>query len=155
MTEPTHERRESDQHMHVLANRIDNLAENIGDLKLDVAEVTKAMVKFIIVEERQTQTFLALDRTALLVDRWMLRQEAHEKECAQQDKDTRALLADTVKDIANSIAKTSTTTDTRIDDLVTDVSFLKRVNGWLVTGVGSILGALVVYFIPRILERGG
>lgn len=152
MTEQ-HDRREGDQHMHVLANRIDNLSENIGDLKLDVAEVTKAMVKFIIVEERQTQTFLALDRTAQLVDRWMLRQEAHEKACMVQDKELRALIADVAKDAADRVAKGNTETDGRLDDLEEAMAIQKTLSGWIIAGVSTALGAMVMYFVPRLLER--
>lgn len=152
MTEQN-DRREGDPHIQVLANKIENLSDNIVRLEVGFAEVTKAIVKFSLVEERQTQIFISLDRTTLLIDRWMLRQEAHEKACAVQDKELRALIADTAKDVADQAAKGNTKADERLDDLEEAMGLQKTLSGWMIAGVGTALGAMVMYFVPLILGR--
>lgn len=139
--------------MQVLANKIENLSDNIVKLEVGFAEVTKAIVKFSLVEERQTQIFISLDRTTLLIDRWMLRQEAHEKACAVQDKELRALIADTAKDVADQAAKGNTKADERLDELEGAMGLQKTLSGWMIAGVGTALGAMVMYFVPLILGR--
>ena len=116
--------------MQVLANKIENLSDNIVKLEVGFAEVTKAIVKFSLVEERQTQIFISLDRTTLLIDRWMLRQEAHEKACVVQDKELRALIADAAKDAADQAAKGNTKADERLDDLEEAMGLQKTLSGW-------------------------
>lgn len=139
--------------MQVLANKIENLSDNIVKLEVGFAEVTKAIVKFSLVEERQTQIFISLDRTTLLIDRWMLRQEAHEKACVVQDKELRALIADAAKDAADQAAKGNTKADERLDDLEEAMGLQKTLSGWMIAGVGTALGAMVMYFVPLILGR--
>lgn len=139
--------------MQVLANKIENLSGNIVKLEAGFAEVTKAIVKFSLVEERQTQIFISLDRTTLLIDRWMLRQEAHEKACVVQDKELRALIADVATDAADRAAKGNTATDKRLDALEESTALQKVLSGWMIAGVGTALGAMVMYFVPLILGR--
>lgn len=135
MTNPPHDRREGDQHMQVLANKIENLSDNIVKLEIGFAEVTKAIVKFSLVEERQTQIFISLDRTTLLIDRWILRQEAHEKACVQQEKELRALVFDTAKDLSQ-----------RIDALEKAEPMQEQAGKWVmgaVWGAAALLAAVV------------
>lgn len=152
MTEQ-HDRREDDKNMQVLANRIGNLSDTIGELKHGVNKINEAISKLALIEDRQSQMFLAFDRSAALTDRWMQRQEAHEKACAVQDKELRALIADTATDAADRAAKGSTATDKRLDALEESAALQKVLSGWMIAGVGTALGAAVMYFVPFILGR--
>lgn len=153
MTNPPHDRREDDKNMQVLANRIDNLSDTIGELKHGVNKINEAISKLALIEDRQSQMFLAFDRSAALTDRWMLRQEAHEKACVVQDKELRALIADAAKDAADQAAKGNTKADERLDDLEEAMGLQKTLSGWMIAGVGTALGAMVMYFVPLILGR--
>lgn len=153
MTNPPYERREEDKNMQVLANRIDNLSDTIGELKNGVNKINEAISKLALIEDRQSQMFLAFDRSAALTDRWMQRQEAHEKACAQQEKELRALIADAARDATDRTAKGNAETDVRLDGLEEAMSLQKTISGWMIAGVGTALGAMVMYFVPLILGR--
>lgn len=153
MTETLQNRRESDQYIQVLATRIGNLSEDIGELKTGINKVNEAISKLAVVEDRQSQMFLALDRFTALTDRWMVRQETHEKLCNQQDKDLRALIADTAKDISERTISTSTKVDERLDALEKASDIQKMLSGWAIGGTGVCLGGLATFIIPRALER--
>lgn len=125
--------------MQVLANKIENLSDNIVKLEVGFAEVTKAIVKFSLVEERQTQIFISLDRTTLLIDRWMLRQEAHEKACVVQEKELRALIADTAKDLSGRIA-----------ELEKSEPMQEQTSTWVKTAVWSAAGLLALFVAKQL-----
>ena len=89
--------------MQVLANKIENLGADIAEMRQSVVKMTDALVKFAVVEERQTQTIVAQDRIALTIDRVTARLDGHEKSCAVQEKELRALVFDTAKDLSQRI----------------------------------------------------
>lgn len=151
MTVTLQNRRESDQYIQVLVTRIGNLSEDIGELKTGINKVNEAISKLAVVEDRQSQMFLALDRFTALTDRWMLRQETHEKLCNQQDKDLRALIADTAKDISERAISTGAKVDERLDALEKAADIQKMLSGWAIGGAGLCLGTVATYFIPKIL----
>ena len=153
MTNPPHGRREDDKNMQVLANRIDNLSDTIGELKHGVNKINEAISKLALIEDRQSQMFLAFDRSAALTDRWMQRQEAHEKACAVQDRELRALIADLAMDAVERERKAGSVVDDRLDELEDAMSLQKTLSGWMIAGVGTALGAAVMYFVPLILGR--
>lgn len=103
MTEQTTNRRAEDKNMQVLATKIEGLAQDITEMRASVVKMTDALVKFAVIEERQTQTILAQDRITMTIDRVSLRLDAHEKSCQLQEKELRALIADTAKDLSQRI----------------------------------------------------
>lgn len=89
--------------MQVLATKIEGLAQDITEMRASVVKMTDALVKFAVIEERQTQTILAQDRITMTIDRVSLRLDAHEKSCQLQEKELRALVFDTAKDLSQRL----------------------------------------------------
>lgn len=104
MTEQITNRRAEDKNMQVLATKIEGLAQDVSEMRASVVELTKALVKFAVIEERQTNTIMAQDRITVTLDRLSLRLDAHEKSCVIQEKELRALIADTAKDLNQRIS---------------------------------------------------
>ena len=103
MTEQTTNRRAEDKNMQVLATKIEGLAQDITEMRASVVKMTDALVKFAVIEERQTQTILAQDRITMTIDRVSLRLDNHEKSCQLQEKELRALVFDTAKDLSQRL----------------------------------------------------
>lgn len=103
MTEQTTNRRVEDKNMQVLATKIEGLAQDITEMRASVVKMTDALVKFAVIEERQTQTILAQDRITMTIDRVSLRLDNHEKSCQLQEKELRALVFDTAKDLSQRL----------------------------------------------------
>lgn len=91
--------------MQVLSNKIENLGVDIAEMRQSVVKMTDALIKFAVVEERQTQAIAAQDRIALTIDRVSARQEAHEKMCTAQDKELRILIADSTERLSGRVAE--------------------------------------------------
>ena len=104
MTEQITNRRAEDKNMQVLATKIEGLAQDITEMRASVVKMTDALVKFAVIEERQTQTILAQDRITMTIDRVSIRLDAHEKSSQLQEKELRALIADTAKDLNQRIS---------------------------------------------------
>ena len=100
-----HNRRRDDALIGVLVERIDGVCADIGEMKSGMIQLAAAMTKLAVVEERQTQTIIAQDRIVMTVDRWMARQEEHEKMCAQQEKELRILIADSNERLSGRVAE--------------------------------------------------
>lgn len=90
--------------MQVLATKIERLGEDISEMRASVVKMTDALIKFAVIEERQTQTILAQARITEVLDRMTIRMDAHEKSCQLQEKELRALIADTAKDLNQRIS---------------------------------------------------
>ncbi len=100
-----HNRRRDDALLGVLVERIDGVCADMGEMKSGMIQLAAAMTKLAVVEERQTQTIIAQDRIVMTVDRWMARQEAHEKMCTAQDKELRILIADSNERLSGRVAE--------------------------------------------------
>lgn len=100
-----HNRRRDDALLGVLVERIDGVCADMGEMKSGMIQLAAAMTKLAVVEERQTQTINAQDRIVTTVDRWMARQEMHEKMCAAQDKELRILISDTAERIGTRVSE--------------------------------------------------
>jgi 1-deoxy-D-xylulose 5-phosphate reductoisomerase len=100
-----HNRRRDDAMLGVLVERIDGVCTDIGEMKSGMIQLAAAMTKLAVVEERQTQTINAQDRIVATVDRWMARQELHEKMCMAQDKELRILIADSNERLSGRVAE--------------------------------------------------
>lgn len=139
MTNPPHDRREGDQHMQVLANKIENLGADIAEMRQSVVKMTDALVKFAVVEERQTQTIVAQDRIALTIDRVTMRLDNHEKACIVQEKELRALVFDTAKDLSQ-----------RIDVLEKAEPMQEQAGKWVMAAVWGAAGLLALFVAKQL-----
>ena len=128
--------------MQVLATKIEGLGREVAEMRAGVTKMTDAFVKFAVIEERQTQTILAQDRITMTIDRVSIRLDAHEKACQLQEKELRALIADTAKDLSH-----------RIDVLEKAEPMQAQTSKWVTAGVWGALALLASFIVPRILER--
>lgn len=115
--------------MQVLATKIERLGEDISEMRASVVKMTDALIKFAVIEERQTQTILAQDRIAMTLDRLSLRLDSHEKSCLAQEKELRALIADTAKDLSQ-----------RIDELEKSEPLQEQTSKWVMAAVWGAAG---------------
>ena len=98
-------RRASDGAVNVLAERIDGLCVDMGELKHGIAKMADALAKLAIVEERQTQTILAQEHAFKALERVEERQRRHELLCKDQDKELRQLIADSNERLSGRVAE--------------------------------------------------
>ena len=90
--------------MHVLATKIEGLAQDMNEMKHGITKMADALTKLAIVEERQTQTILAQERAFKALERVEERQRTHELVCKDQDKEVRQLIADSNARLAIRVA---------------------------------------------------
>ena len=105
MTEQTTNRRAGDENMQVLATKIEDLAQDMSEMKHGIVKMADALTKLAIVEERQTQTILALERAFKALERVEERQRTHELVCKDQDKEVRQLIADSNERLSGRVAE--------------------------------------------------
>ena len=86
--------RNDDGVIDVLAERVEGLCADMGEMKIGISKMADALTKLAIVEERQTQTILAQERAFKALERVEERQRQHELQCLDQDKEVRQLIAD-------------------------------------------------------------
>ena len=80
--------------MQVLATKIEDLAQDMNEMKHGITKMADALTKLAIVEERQTQTILAQERAFKALERVEERQRQHELQCRDQEEVLRQLIAD-------------------------------------------------------------
>ena len=129
----TQNRRAEDKNMQVLATKIERLGEDISEMRASVVKMTDALIKFAVIEERQTQTILAQARITEVLDRMTIRMDAHEKSCQLQEKELRALIADTAKDLSQ-----------RIDELEKSEPLQEQTSKWMMAAVWGAAGLLAM-----------
>lgn len=139
MTDTTPNRREGDKNMQVLATKIERLGDDISEMRASVVKMTDAIVKFAVVEERQTHTIMAQDRITVALDRLSLRLDAHEKSCVIQEKELRALIADTAKDLSGRIA-----------ELEKSEPMQEQTSTWVKTAVWGAAGLLALFVAKQL-----
>ena len=105
MTEQTTNRRAGDENMQVLATKIEDLAQDMSEMKHGIVKMADALTKLAIVEERQTQTILAQERAFKALERVEERQRTHELVCKDQDKEVRQLIADSNERLSGRVAE--------------------------------------------------
>ena len=87
-------KRTDDGVIDVLAERVEGLCIDIGEMKIGISKMADALTKLAIVEERQTQTILAQERAFKALERVEERQRQHELQCRDQEKEVRQLIAE-------------------------------------------------------------
>lgn len=73
------DRRTGDGPLQVIAAKLESLHGDVGDMKLVLRDLTTAVTKLAIVEERQAQASLALERAFKVIEKVELRLDALEK----------------------------------------------------------------------------
>ena len=105
MTEQTTNRRAGDKTVQVLATKIEDLAQDMNEMKHGITKMADALTKLAIVEERQTQTILAQERAFKALERVEERQHTHELVCKDQDKEVRQIIADSNERLSGRVAE--------------------------------------------------
>ena len=105
MTEQTTNRRAGDENMQVLATKIEDLAQDLNEMKHGIAKMADALTKLAIVDERQTQNILAQERAFKALERVEERQRLHEMQCRDQEKEVRQLIADSNERLSGRVAE--------------------------------------------------
>ena len=105
MTEQITNRRAEDEHMEVLATKIEGLAQDMSEMKHGIAKMADALTKLAIIDERQTQTILAQERAFMALERVEERLRTHELVCKDQDKEVRQLIADSNERLSARVAE--------------------------------------------------
>ena len=139
MTEQITNRRAEDKNVQVLATKIDRLGDDVSEMRASVVKMADAFVKFAVIEERQTNTIMAQDRIAVALDRLSLRLDAHEKSCVIQEKELRALSADTAKDLSQ-----------RIDALEKADPMQEQAGKWVMAAVWGAAGLLALFVAKQL-----
>lgn len=134
--------RKDDGVIDVLAERVEGLCGDIGEMKIGISKMADALTKLAIVEERQTQTILAQERAFKALERVEERQRQHELQCRDLDKEVRQLIVDSNERLS-----------TRVSELEKAEPMQTQTSKWVTAGVWGALALLASFIVPRILER--
>ena len=135
-------KRTDDGVIDVLAERVEGLCIDIGEMKIGISKMADALTKLAIVEERQTQTILAQERAFKALERVEERQRQHELQCRDQEKEVRQLIADSNERLS-----------IRVSELEKAEPMQAQTSKWVTAGVWGALALLASFLVPRILER--
>ena len=135
-------KRTDDGVIDVLAERVEGLCSDIGEMKIGISKMADALTKLAIVEERQTQTILAQERAFKALERVEERQRQHELQCRDQEKEVRQLIADSNERLS-----------IRVSELEKAEPMQAQTSKWVTAGVWGALALLASFLVPRILER--
>ena len=125
--------------MQVLATKIEDLAQDMSEMKHGIVKMADALTKLAIVEERQTQTILAQERAFKALERVEERQRTHELVCKDQDKEVRQLIADSNERLA-----------TRVADLEKAEPMQEQTGKWVMAAVWGAAGLLVMFVAKQL-----
>ena len=139
MTEQTTNRRAEDKNVQVLSTKIEGLAQDMNEMKHGIAKMADALTKLAIVEERQTQTILAQERSFKALERIEERQRTHELLCRDQDKEVRRLIADSNERLA-----------TRVADLEKAEPMQEQTGKWVMAAVWGAAGLLALFVAKQL-----
>jgi len=73
--------------VRVIESKLENLHNDVGDMKSVLRDLTTAVTKLAVVEERQGQASLALDRAFKIMERLEHRMEENEREIERKHKE--------------------------------------------------------------------
>lgn len=133
MTDTQQNRRAEDKNMQVLATKIERLGEDISEMRASVVKMTDALIKFAVIEERQTQTIAQQARISETLDRMDQRMDAQERACLVQEKEIRALILDTARALSM-----------RIDVLEKSEPMQEQTSKWMMAAVWGAAGLLAM-----------
>lgn len=72
---PQFDRRSTDSVVQVIAHKLESLHGDVGDMRAILRELTAAVTKLAVIEERQGQTSLALERAFKEIEKCSARSE--------------------------------------------------------------------------------
>lgn len=133
--------RKDDGVIDVLAERVEGLCSDMGEMKIGISKMADALTKLAIVEERQTQTILAQERAFKALERVEERQRQHELQCRDQEKEVRQLIADSNERLS-----------IRVAELEKAEPMQAQTSKWVTAGVWGALALLASFIVPRVLE---
>ena len=139
MTEQTTNRREGDKDVQVLSTKIEDLAQDMSEMKHGIAKMANALTKLAIVEERQTQTILAQERAFKALERVEERQRQHELVCRDQEEVLRQLIADSNERLS-----------TRVAELEKAEPMQKQTGKWVMAAVWGAAGLLAMFVAKQL-----
>ena len=132
-------RRAEDEHMEVLATKIEGLAQDMNEMKHGIAKMADALTKLAIVEERQTQTILAQERAFQALERVEERQRTHELVCRDQEEVLRQLIADSNERLS-----------TRVAELEKAEPMQEQTGKWVMAAVWGAAGLLALFVAKQL-----
>ena len=132
-------RRAEDEHMQVLATKIEDLAQDMSEMKHGIAKMADALTKLAIVEERQTQTILAQERAFKALERVEERLRTHELVCKDQDKEVRQLIADSNERLS-----------ARVGELEKAEPMQEQTGKWVMAAVWGAAGLLALFVAKQL-----
>ena len=125
--------------MQVLATKIEDLAQDLNEMKHGIAKMADALTKLAIVEERQTQTILAQERAFKALERVEERQRLHEMQCRDQEKEVRQLIADSNERLS-----------VRVGELEKAEPMQKQTGKWVMAAVWGAAGLLAMFVAKQL-----
>ena len=125
--------------MQVLATKIEDLAQDLNEMKHGIAKMADALTKLAIVEERQTQTILAQERAFKALERVEERQRMHELVCKDQDKEVRQLIADSNERLS-----------ARVGELEKAEPMQEQTGKWVMAAVWGAAGLLALFVAKQL-----
>ena len=125
--------------MQVLATKIEDLAQDMSEMKHGIAKMANALTKLAIVEERQTQTILAQERAFMALERVEERLRTHELVCKDQDKEVRQLIADSNERLS-----------ARVGELEKAEPMQEQTGKWVMAAVWGAAGLLALFVAKQL-----
>lgn len=132
-------RRAEDKNVQVLATKIEGLAQDMSEMKHGITKMADALTKLAIVEERQTQTILAQERSFKALERVEERQRTHELVCKDQDKEVRQLIADSNERLS-----------ARVGELEKAEPMQEQTGKWVMAAVWGAAGLLALFVAKQL-----
>ena len=123
----------------VLAERVEGLCADMGEMKIGIAKMADALTKLAIVEERQTQTILAQERAFKALERVEERQRQHELQCRDLDKEVRQLIADSNERLS-----------ARVGELEKAEPMQAQTSKWVTAAVWGAAGLLAMFVAKQL-----
>lgn len=114
----------------VLEHKITSMHSDMGEVRNVLKELTAAINRLALVEERQSQLSLTLERAFKVLDRI--------EERAEVDR----------KDVRNEIAKL----DTRVNILEVAEPMQKQTSKWVIAGITGLVALMATTIVPRLLH---
>ena len=131
--------RNDDGVIDVLAERVEGLCSDMGEMKIGIAKMADALTKLAIIEERQTQTILAQERAFKALERVEERQRQHELQLRDQEKGLRQLIADSNERLA-----------ARVGELEKAEPMQEQTGKWVMAAVWGAAGLLALFVAKQL-----
>lgn len=136
MTEQT--RRVEDSQVQVLSSQIEHLLVTIEKMEQSISTLAVAVSEIAVFKERQNHVILSQERGFKALERVEKRQEDHERNCRQQEKDLLAVIGRTTERLSE-----------RIEVLEKAEPMQSQTSKWTLTAIWAVLGFLALFVANR------